>query len=351
MRPKTFCLTALGLALAALMGAAALIAAFPQLDPFFVAHGVGEGEAALFENQRYEMPGLIRNQPCSAVVMGTSLVANYRASWFTEGLDKQALKITFPDGWPTEFDAALDLAFAAHPQLDTVYFGLDLNVLVRPDSQRTVELPGYLYNTTPLDDAAYYWNKETYIQAARAMSKRLKGDLQSLDEAYIWDGAYEFSRKRSLEVYYRPPEVKPAEPSDTYLAPARENLELVTSWLEEHPEADFVIWFAPYSILYWDSMTRNGKVDAYLTALELAWETLTQYENVTVYSFLAREEIITDLDNYTDYIHCSGTVTRQEAEEMMAGYQPVTAENYPQRLKELRALVEGYDYDGIFDQT
>ena len=41
------------------------------------------------------------------MVMGTSLVANYHASWFTEGLGEETLKITFPDGWIAEFDTAL----------------------------------------------------------------------------------------------------------------------------------------------------------------------------------------------------------------------------------------------------
>ncbi len=345
MRAKTFCLTTLGLALGVLL---ALTIAVAALDPFFVAHGLDEEDRALFTNQRYEMAGLIRNQDYTAVVMGTSLVANYRASWFTEGTGERTLKVTFPDGWPVEFGTALDLAFATHPALDTVYFGLDLNVLIRSDSERTVELPEYLYNTNPLDDTAYYLNKETYIQAAKSYLLGLRGELQSLDEAYVWDGVYEFSREQSLSVYYRRP-VEAAKPSDLYLAAAEENLALITGWVEAHPETRFNIWFAPYSILYWDNRTRLGQADACLSALELAWDTLTQYDNVSLYSFLAREEIIADLDNYTDYIHCSGAVTRLEAEEMMAGCDPVTAENRHARLDELRELVENYDYDRIFE--
>ena len=121
-----------------------LILLLSTVDPFFVLHGMDEDDTARFDNQRYQMAGLIRHQDYSAVVMGTSLVANYRASWFTNGLGEETLKITFPDGWISEFDTALRLAFRTHPQLDKVYFCLDPNILVRPDSDRTVELPGYL---------------------------------------------------------------------------------------------------------------------------------------------------------------------------------------------------------------
>jgi len=351
-KSKTFCLTVLGLVLAALIGTASVIAAVPELDPFFVAHGLSEEDTALFSNHRYEMPGLIRNQDYSAVLIGTSLVANHRASWYTEGLGKKTLKIAFPDGWPTEFDTALDLAWATHPQLETVYFGLDLHIMIRPDSQRDVELPDYLYNTDPLANAAYYWNKETYIEAAMSMIQRVQGRLQHLDDAYRWegDGFHVFSREQCLQSYERPAERKAPAPEDEFLPAVRENLAVVTSWLEEHPDVDFTIWFAPYSILFWDYWTREGKAEAFLSALQVAFETLTQYENVSLYCFLGREDIVTDLDNFTDLFHCSGDISRLEAEEMMAGRDPVTAENCSQRLEALRTFLAGYDYDAIFEQ-
>ena len=215
MKAKTFVWAVLA-AVLGVLGALALVLALT--DPFFVVRGLDEEDTALFSNQRYEMAGLIRNQDYSAVVMGTSLVANYRASWFTEGLGKETLKITFPDGWLSEFDTALHLAYQTHPELDTVFFGLDLNILIRPDSQRDVELPMYLYNTNPFDDVQYFLNKETYIQVAKLLVNRLNGGTTTLDNAYVWDGSHEFSREHSLEVYYRLPDVSPPEPEDTYLA-------------------------------------------------------------------------------------------------------------------------------------
>ena len=189
----------------------------------------------------------------------------------------------------SEFDTALHLAYQTHPELDTVFFGLDLNILIRPDSQRDVELPMYLYNTNPFDDVQYFLNKETYIQVAKLLVNRLNGGTTTLDNAYVWDGSHEFSREHSLEVYYRLPDVSPPEPKDTYLAAAKENLAVVTGWAKAHPDTQFHVWFAPYSILYWDNVNRLGRTDAYLAALELAWQELTQYDNITVHSFLARD--------------------------------------------------------------
>lgn len=206
----------------------------------------------------------------------------------------------------------------------------------------------YLYNTNPFDDVQYFLNKETYIQVAKLLVNRLNGGTTTLDNAYVWDGSHEFSREHSLEVYYRLPDVSPPEPEDTYLAAAKENLaggHRLGQGSPGHPVPRLV---RPLLHPLLGQRQPAGRTDAYLAALELAWQELTQYDNITVHSFLAREDIVADLDNYTDYIHCSGTVTHLEAQTMMAGGEQVTQENYAQRLDELRQFVVNYDYDALF---
>ena len=86
MKAKHFFIGVVGSVLACFSVLSLLLVA---ADPFFVLRGLEEGETSRFNSQRYQMAGLIRHQDYSAVVMGTSLVANYRASWFTEGLGEE----------------------------------------------------------------------------------------------------------------------------------------------------------------------------------------------------------------------------------------------------------------------
>jgi hypothetical protein len=319
------------------------------VDPLFSARALEEGETALFTNQRYEMAGLIRNQDYSAVVMGTSLVANYRASWFTQGLGEETLKITYPDGWLTEFDTALRLAFSTHESLDTVYFCLDPNILVRSDSERTVELPHYLYNENPLDDVEFYLNADSVMLAAQTLAARAKGGGSDLDSAYIWDGTTTFSKAQALVSYPRPEVSGTTLDERAYQSACDENLARITAWAQEHPDVSFSIWFPPYSILYWDKLQREGRTDAVLWAVEYAAEQLMSYDNVTVYSFLQDVDTITNLDNYTDHVHCSAAVTKSVAERMMDGQCRLEAQSDLAQLEELRQFVESYDYDALFD--
>ncbi len=336
-----------------LAGTAAVLAALVLLlaieDPFFVLRGIDEDDTALFSNQRYEMAGLIRHQDYTQVVMGTSLVANFQASWFTEGTGEDTLKITFPDGWITEFDTALRLAFRTHKGLDRVYFCLDPNILIRPDSERTVELPKYLYNSNPFDDVEYLFNADSYALALNARLLRQQGRCVTLDEAYLWAKRSVFSKEMALASYPRP-EVSGSDlPGDAYLEIARENLDLVCAWAEEHPDTEFSIWFPPYSILYWDKLTREGREDAVLNAVEYAAQRLMEYDNVSVYCFLHNYNIIVDLYNYTDHVHCSGDVCRIIAGDVMAGRWRLTEENLLPRLEKLRGYVKEYDYEALFE--
>lgn len=345
MNAKRFFVAAVAVVLVCLCGLAAVVAA---VDPLFAFNGVEEGETAVFANQRYEMPGLIRHQDYSAVVMGTSLVANFRASWFEEGLDKDVLKITFPGGWISEFDTALELAYDTHTDLDQVFFCLDPNILVRSDSERTVDLPAYLYNTNPLDDMEFYLNADSLVLAGETVLAGLQGKSTDLDSAYIWDGTVGFSREQALASYKRPEVSNTVLPEDAYLAACQENLAVITSWIEEHPHTEFTIWFPPYSILYWDKMTREGTRDAVIRAVEYAVGELIAYDNVSVHCFTFDFSTITNLYLYTDHIHCSSEVTRSMAEHMLAGRWKLTEENYQLRLDELREFVASYDYESLF---
>ena len=344
MKAKRFFIGVIGGVLACF---GALILLLSTVDPFFVLHGMEEGDTARFNNQRYQMAGLIRHQDYSAVVMGTSLVANYRASWFTNGIGEETLKITFPDGWIYEFDAALQLAFRTHPELDKVYFCLDPNILIRPDGERTVELPKYLYNQNPLDDVEYLLNADTYQEAMRSYLRRNTDEMVTLDEAYVWDGTYSFSWASALAGYPRPEVSETVLPDDAYLAAAEENLDVVCGWIEAHPDVEFVLWFPPYSMLYWDKTTREGARDAILTAAQYAAGRLLDYDNVAFHSFLLSSPV-SNLDNYTDHIHCSGAVTAWAANNLMTGQGRLDRAGLDDYFAQLRAYVDSYDYEALF---
>ena len=128
----------------------------------------------------------------------------------------------------------------------------------------------------------------------------------------------------------------------------RDRLDTALAYLEDHPDTQFKIWFPPYSILYWDKAQREGTTEAILTALEYAWGRLLAYDNVCVYSFLNDRWTTTNLEYYTDHVHCSSQVTRQTAQGMINGDWRIWPEHYKSQLDELRQFVTSYDYGALY---
>jgi len=341
MNGKQFAKWTLGVA--ALI-AGALVVFVIAVDPFFRFR---VPETAVFENERYQNAGIIRNSEFDTVLMGTSLICNSRASWYDELTGGKTLKIGYRDGYLSDFDTALRLAYETEPEIKEVYFGLDLNILIRSDSQRTIDLPMYLYDSNPLNDVSYYLNKDVYLHCANTLVERAKGNAVSLDEAYVWSKGVDFSAWQSLVTYARPELADTELEKDAFSAAVEENLAVIDGWVTGHPETQFHIFFSPYSILYWDRTTRMGQLDATLGALEYAVPKLLEYENVKVHFLMDIADIVTYMGNYTDHIHFSDGVSKKMAGWMVDGLFQVTERNWPKRLDALNTLVRGYDYDAL----
>lgn len=102
----------------------------------------------VFFNERYQMAGLAKNVEADTVLVGTSMAANYRASWIEGTFGTSAVRLTIPDGYYSEFDQLMNVLFRAQDP-ERVIFGMDVSILIRDESGLTGAMPEYLYNSTP----------------------------------------------------------------------------------------------------------------------------------------------------------------------------------------------------------
>lgn len=307
-------------------------------------------EEAVFFNERYQNAGLLRHAQADTVLLGTSMAANYRPSQVEAAFGGSAVKLTVPDGYMSEFDAILSAAFRAHPP-ERVIFGLDANILIRDESGLTGALPAYLYNADPLDDVQYLLNRDTLYYSAYALLAARRGDLTAVDDAFTWDDTIWWNHMTALGSYERPDPVEETLPAGSYLAQADANLAVIEGWAAAHPDTEFDIFLPPYSLLFWDKVGRLGETDAVFAALERTCETLLQYGNVRLYNFLMDADIVTNLDNYCDYIHHSGKTAGVVLEKIQAGECLMTAENWRETLAGWRDFVVNYDYEPYWTNT
>lgn len=335
--------------LAAVLGTLGLCAAVvAAVDPFF-HYRSPDPEAEVWFEQRCQTAGLLRSQDYETVLMGTSLAANYRPLWFDAYFHTKTVKATFPSGGFHEFSQALDYACATH-NVKRVIFGLDPNILVRPPEEAPDQLPAYLYDENPWNDSPYLLNKGVLVRALYAAREKAAGNTQALQDAFVWDGNVFFSKELALAGYKRPEAADEVLPEDALLEVCDENLAVVESWLTEHPGTEFIFYYSPYSILFWDKMERQGRTDAMFAAIKHATRELLAYDNAKIQCFLTDTGTITNLDNYADHIHVAGRVTWRMSRAMAGTEFLLTAENYEEKLDALRDYVVHYDYESIFPE-
>lgn len=334
--------------LATTLGVCALCAGtIYTLDPYFRYQSI-DPEGELWFDERYQVAGILHDQTYETVLMGTSLAANYRPSWFNEVFDTTTVKVTFPSGGLGEFDTALTYAMGEQ-EVKRVIMGLDANILARDPQEEPDELPVFLYNNNILDDGPYLLNKETLGKSLYLATPGQQAGKEPLDAAYLWDTEqYIFSQEQAIASYPRPSTISPTQPDDYYAEHCAENLGVVLNWVETYPDTDFIFYFSPYSMLFWDKMDREGTTEAMLTMLETAIAQLTAYPNVTVQFFMNDFSLIEDLDNYTDHIHASGAVTKWLAQAMGRSDYVLTAENHAWSIDQFRQALVGYEYEGLF---
>ena len=229
-------------------------------------------------------------------------------------------------------------------------FCLDVNTLIRDESGVTAAMPDYLYNANPLDDIQYLLNKDTLYYSAYTLLSNHWGEGDTIDEGFTWDRNEWWNHISALENYDRPEIAAEELPADAYRDDVAANLAVAERWVTEHSDTEFDFFLPPYSILFWDKVNREGRTEAVFAAIRQAGQTLLQYDNVKFYGYLMDPEIVTNLDNYCDYIHHSGGVCREILTMLQREEGRLTEENLEETLANWGEFVVHYDYDQFWDE-
>lgn len=122
----------------------------------------------------------------------------------------------------------------------------------------------------------------------------------------------------------------------------------IIPYIETMPTTQFVIFFPPYSILYWYNHMAEGDIEALIYQTEYITQRLLQYPNVKVFQFQNDYDYITNYDNYCDYTHY-----RHEMNDYMTvcfanGENEITLENYKVVLNDMKEWLLAFDYENCW---
>lgn len=347
------CIAAVGCVL--VLAAAVMI----DIDPFFHYHGPVEGRPyALYGSGAYEKyynDGISRNFTYDAIITGSSVTENFKASQMEQLWDCQTIKTCFAGGTLREINEFLERALSRNKEIKYVVRGIDENKLLQDKDAKPDNLPEYLYDNNIFNDVNYWYNKDTWLVPLKRNIELMVQERIStnFDQYSNWSMHAVFSKEEALSKYTRP---EKADTKAVLTEEMQKNLdgnieENIVSLVRENPDVTFYYFLTPTSILQWDEWNRQGMTELYLLAQERMLAALIPYENAHVFGFSDDFSFITNLDNYMDKEHFSEETNAALLDAMYRGEHRLTEENYRQYIANLRAFYTNYDYDAIFADT
>ncbi len=322
------------------------------VDPYFHYHKPMKGISYRLLEQRYINDGIARHFEYDSIILGTSMVENFKTSEFDEKFGTNSVKLSFSGASYHELSQNLERAFSYNPDIKNVLWCLDWTLLIQEaDYQSYTELPEYLYDDNPLNDVNYLLNKEImYRGTLNNLWMTLKGEpSMTFDEYSARYG------ETGLDVLLKNYNRRKKKKENRQLTSEKrllveENIKSnVIPLIEANPDTTFYLYFPPYSLLRFDEWNRMGTIEVYIEAAELATELLLPYDNVKLYCFYENTELVGEWEHYKDGIHYDFTVNSKILSWIANDKYRITEDNYKEHTKKEEAFYLNYDYDSIFE--
>jgi hypothetical protein len=318
------------------------------IDPFLHYHKPLDNLEYPLLDERYINDGITRNYTYNALITGTSMTQNFKASLFEDLWQVDTVKTSYSGASYHELNANIKRAIDYNPDLMYVLCSLDSSLLIYPaDSDEYDDYPYYLYDNNIFNDVYYLLNKEVITKTLAVINYTRAGNkTPDMDEYGNWEKYKSFGKEAVMSSFSL------IDIADEEHLLSQEDIELVRDNITENylataldnPDVTFYFFFPPYSICYWEALVRSRQLNAQLNAEEYAVSLLLQAENVHIYSFGTRTDIIGNLDNYTDTLHYNGAVNDEIMRCIYLGEYELTTDNYQEYYNNVREIYEQYDY-------
>ena len=322
------------------------------VDPFFHYHKPWLNYR-LDAGHRYVTDGIMKNFEYDAIIIGSSLTENFKTTQFDDLFDVDSIKTPLPDATYKETADRLDRALNSENEIKCIIRCLDSKYLVcDKDTYAYDWYPEYLYDDYLYNDVHYILNKEVFFNYS---IENIKHSLQRKESVSFDDYAATVRNNLTLELIQSNGYVRLTIEEERKWNLQDEQLMLgnleqnIIRLAKDYPYTDFYLYFPPNPIIWWDQMQRTGELEWYITAEEKASQQLVKYENIHLFSFHDKYEVVFNIENYSDHIHY-GPEINEYILQWMAKEERLTEENYKEYYDEIRDFYSSYAYDELLGE-
>ena len=332
-----------------------------DVDPYFHYHAPDTDKYYYtLNNERSQNDGISKHFAYDAIITGTSMTENFKASEMDAIFGTDSIKVPYSGGSYKEINDNLVVALENNPEVKTIVRGLDYDkIFDDKDVMRNDlgEYPIYLYDDNVFNDAKYIFNKDVIFGRVapmiyQSMSENSVSGITSFDDYSRWQYAYTFGGGAVLpvgmDIVSLDAEFHLSEKDkETIYGNITQN---VTSLADKYPEVEFYYFFSPYSVAWWGNRVNEGTIYKWIEAEQYVIELILEHENIHLYSFNTCSEITTDLNNYKDTGHYGQWVNSLMLQWMHDGKYLLTEDNYLEYLTEELELYTNFDYASLNNQ-
>ena len=326
------------------------------VDPYFHYHAPIEGKNYIMKEQRYLNDGIVKNFDYNAAIFGSSMTECFLPSVMDSVFGTKSVKVPFSGGSYKEVGDIEKVACANNKNLKIVVRGLDCNRFFNDKDERDYEedsYPTYLYDDKYLNDVKYIFSKNAIIDSMLILMQRGEAANPSSFDTYSnWNNDYPFGKDAILASYNK----DAVEVSHTQKTLSEEDKHTingnikqnVTDIADAYPDTEFYIYYTPYSIYYLDFYKRSGELQRQIEAEKYITGLLLEHENIHVYSFYLKHELIENPDYYRDIAHHGSEAGNMILEWIYNKDGELTSENYEEYYDELSDYYFSFDFDSVF---
>lgn len=298
--------------------------------------------------ERYQIPGLAKNQTYDTAIVGTSMIENFVDSEVSEALNVNAIKLPINASYATEQGLVIDRAME-HNNPKNIIWNIDyrcLDIDLGDFYEKEIEFPEYMYDDKLSNDWRYIINhsslflsmkKKIYKDSGRDEFNEFKDDLDKLNTWYGWQ---EFSRDRLLDDYK---ELKSGKRdlgdklnfNDLSQVEDIIDKELISRF-ERYSDTNFIITFPPKSILWFRLLDEKAILDDKEQAQLYLLKRVRNLSNVSVYNFQNVYEITENFDIYHDLNHYDKSGNDYIIESIKNKTHKTDENQYIDEMKDLR---------------
>ena len=257
------------------------------------------------KNQRYQIPGLIRNYNFDTIFVGTSHSENFLASQLDKFGQTQSINLSISGSSAWEQMQVVNLA-SQQGELANVVWEMNYKSFAgaNPNQISAGKFPQYLFQQDYTTPFYYLYSIDTLVLTAKKLIGKGIPKLDGLNawypkEKHKFDGVHVLKHYCSrVSQISDKKTVNYSEKLNQYLLPV----------LQNNPNVNFYLFLPPLSVA---NFALNNQVQRYIAFRKALYQSVKSFSNIAIIDYTTDYGRLSQLTNYKDVEHYNLDISNQ----------------------------------------